>query len=57
MRKFYRAHDRDPFDVLPITYHIRYGTNDPEFKKFTAYFQQLENQKNDAQKEEKELNK
>lgn len=57
MRKFYRAHDRDPFDVLPITYHIRHGTNDPEFKKFTSYFQQLENQKNEALKEEKELNK
>ena len=25
MRKFYRAHDRDPFDVLPITYHIRFS--------------------------------
>ena len=57
MRKFYQAHDRDPFDVLPITHHIRYGTGDPEFKKFTTYFQELETQKNTALKEEKEHNK
>lgn len=43
--------------MLPITHHIRYGTNDPEFKKFANYFQELENQKNAAIKEEKENNK
>lgn len=31
MRKYYKAHDRDPFDVLPLTYHIKNGTGDAEF--------------------------
>lgn len=34
MRKYYKAFSRDPFEVLPITFHIRKGTKDLEFMKF-----------------------
>ena len=36
MRKYYKALGRDPFDVLPLTFHIRKGTSDPEYKNFLA---------------------
>ena len=31
MRKYYLANGRDPFEVLPLTYHIKKDTNDPPF--------------------------
>ena len=38
MRKYYKALDRDPFDVLPLTFHIKTGTGDPEYKNFLAMY-------------------
>jgi len=54
MRKYYRACGRDPFEVLPLTFHIKKGTNDSEFSKFHATYKVIENQKIQAAKEEKE---
>ena len=34
MRKYYKALGRDPFDVLPLTFHVKKGVNDPEYLKF-----------------------
>lgn len=31
MRKYYSAIERDPFEVLPLTFHIKKDTNDPPF--------------------------
>jgi len=32
--KYYRSIERDPFDVLPLTFHIKKGTTDPVYFKF-----------------------
>lgn len=55
MRKYYRALGRDPFEVLPLTFHIRTGTSDPEFFKFTNMYRDIQAKLKAAQKQEKEL--
>ena len=42
MRKYYKALDRDPFEVLPLTFHIKSGTGDPEYKNFLAMHKQYD---------------
>ena len=42
MRKYYKALDRDPFEVLPLTFHIKSGTSDPEYKNFLAMHKQYD---------------
>jgi hypothetical protein len=32
--KYYRSIERDPFEVLPLTFHIKKGTTDPVYFKF-----------------------
>lgn len=45
MRKYYQALGRDPFDVMPLTFHIKKGTSDPEYKNFLAMHKQFDQQK------------
>lgn len=42
MRQYYESIGADPFRVLPLTFHTCRGLKDPEFLKFTNYYQQLE---------------
>lgn len=55
MKRYYQANERDPFQVLPLTYHIKNGAEDQEYGKFVRYYQELENLKSLAVKEEEEL--
>ena len=41
MREYYLLMDEDPFEVLPLTFLVKSGVNDPEFKKFTDYYNEL----------------
>jgi hypothetical protein len=34
MKNYYEAMDQDVFDNLPLTFHIKTGFDDPEFKRF-----------------------
>ena len=34
MKIFYESQGLDPFDYLPLTFHIKEGENDREFSKF-----------------------
>ena len=34
MTKYYRSIGRDPWDVLPLTFHIKRGTKDQTFFEF-----------------------
>lgn len=34
MKQYYEAIDEDVFDNLPLTFHIKTGLEDPEFKRF-----------------------
>lgn len=38
MRKYYESLGQDPFKVLPLTFHTTQGINDPEFRKFSNYY-------------------
>lgn len=46
MSKYYKSIERDPFDVLPLTFHITKGTTDSVYFKFIAVFRQLEEKYN-----------
>jgi len=45
MRKYLSLKNLDPFNVLPITFHIAKGIEDPEFKVFRKYFEDIESSK------------
>ena len=51
MSKYYKSIERDPFDVLPLTFHITKGTTDQVYFKFIAVFRKLEEEFNQAQEE------
>lgn len=38
MKIYYESLGQNPFDTLPLTYHIKEGENDREFHKFTETF-------------------
>ena len=42
MRKYYLAQERDPFEVLPLTFHIKEGVSDQAFNEFQVYFKKIE---------------
>lgn len=42
MRNYYDSIGEDVFDSLPVTFHIKNGTNDPEFTRFKAYYDKAE---------------
>ena len=46
MSKYYRSIERDPFDVLPLTFHITKGTTDQVFYKFVSVFREQEEKHN-----------
>lgn len=45
MRKYYESLGQDPFKVLPLTFHTSHGINDTDYRKFSNYYNALE-QKN-----------
>lgn len=34
MKNYYEAMNEDVFNYLPLTFHLKEGTDDPEFQKF-----------------------
>jgi tubulin--tyrosine ligase len=34
MRKYYQLQNKNPFDYLPVTFHIVKGEEDPEYQRF-----------------------
>ena len=47
MRNYYEAINENTFDNLPVTFHIKNGVHDPEFKKFKAYYEKVEEEVKD----------
>jgi len=41
MRSYYKLIGVDPFKILPLTFLCKQGIQDPEFKRFENYFQDL----------------
>jgi hypothetical protein len=42
MQNFYQSLGQDPFLNIPITFHIKNGTSDPDFMKFTECYMQID---------------
>lgn len=40
MCSYYKLQKKDPFDVLPLTFHIENGLEDPEYLEFKKYFEE-----------------
>jgi len=55
MRKYYKALNRDPFEVLPLTFHVKKGVADPEYSKFLQMHKNYESDRNQALEQEKDL--
>eukprot|EP00347_Sterkiella_histriomuscorum_P023784 403333401 len=44
MREYYMQMEQDPFEVLPLTFLVKSGLNDPEFQRFLTYYNNLTSQ-------------
>ena len=42
MTNYYESLGQNVFDSLPVTFHIKNGLEDPEFKRFKAFYDQEE---------------
>lgn len=38
MKQYYEGLGQNPFDVLPLTFHVKGGSSDPEFEYFKEHF-------------------
>lgn len=38
LKNYYEAMDQEIFDVVPLTFHVKNGLEDPEFAKFKQYY-------------------
>ena len=54
MRKYYESLGQDPFKVLPLTFHTQQGVNDPEFRRFSNYYNQVEQRYRASERQAKE---
>lgn len=45
MTQYYKLVGADPFDVLPLTFHIEHSLRDPEFQRFKSYYHAIEQEK------------
>lgn len=50
LRNFYTTIKQNPFDNIPLTFHIKDGTNDPEYTRFLEHFKQKEDECNQKEK-------
>lgn len=39
LREYYKLKDKNIWEILPLTFHIRKGIADPEYKQFLGYYQ------------------
>ena len=42
LKNYYEAMDQDLFNVVPLTFHVKNGLEDPEFHKFKSYYVKCE---------------
>lgn len=55
MRNYYTAQGIDPFNVLPVTFHVKKGVSDPMFIQFLDMYNNVDNQRQKALKQEAKL--
>ena len=54
LRYYYQLIDKDVYDIIPLTFHIRNGVKDPEYAKFLKYYKAIEKKGKSYSKAEKE---
>ena len=42
MRRYLSLKNIDPFSMIPLTFHISQGVDDPEYKIFKKYYEEIE---------------
>lgn len=42
MKTYYESLDQNPFDYIPLTFHIKEGIESEEFARFTEVFKKTE---------------
>ncbi|EAS00525.2 tubulin-tyrosine ligase family protein (macronuclear) [Tetrahymena thermophila SB210] len=50
MRQYYECIQKNPFDYIPLTFHIKEGTSDQEWEKFLTFYNQIEGQMQENEK-------
>lgn len=43
LKLYYNLVNEDPFDYIPLTFHIRNGFKDEEYKRFVTYYNRRNN--------------
>ena len=38
--QYFKSINEDPFQHIPLTFHIKDGVKDPQFKKFLKYYKE-----------------
>lgn len=50
LKRYYDLIGKDVFTIIPLTFHIKTGTSDPEYQNFVREFKFLKNKLNLAEK-------
>lgn len=45
LRRYLELKGEDPFTVLPLTFHVQRGTEDPEYARFLAHYERIEQER------------
>lgn len=53
MKIYYEAMNKDVFNAVPVTFHVKEGLEDPEFTRFKQYYYKEE----DEIKKQKDMKK
>ena len=46
LHAYYKSKDLNPFDFIPVTFHLASSTSDPEFQRFVDYAESQNKKKN-----------
>lgn len=38
LKQYYELIDENPFKIIPLTFHIKKGSKDPNYKRFVGYY-------------------
>ena len=49
MKSYYEAIEEDPFLSIPVTFHVKLGLQDPEYRTFKKYYQDFHEKPREAE--------
>lgn len=57
LRHYYELIGKNPYEVIPLTFHVKKGTSDPEYVKFIKEFNKIKSELLKAEKSNKSTKK